>query len=336
VDERGTATISQRTAELGIFPIRLPTPYRIGEVNAYLIADDPLTLIDCGPNWVTSLDSLETQIADAGFALADVGLIVLTHQHPDHMGLVEYLSRRTGAQIACFGPLADVAPEWDDYLHENAGFIHDLMMRHGVERDLADALRPAEDFISKMAPSNFVADRRLADADVLQLRDRSLRIYHLPGHSESDIVLHDERAEVIFAGDHLLKSISSNALVALPLEGCDGQRPRPLSVYRRSLRVTGTLPAHIVFGGHGGTVSGHAALIDQRIAAQTERAERFYETLGAGPMTAFEVGTSKWGRTAVTETYLVLSEVLGSLDLLIDAGRVVEEGDGPVARFRRT
>jgi hypothetical protein len=52
-------------------------------------------------------------------------------------------------------------------------------------------------------------------------------------------------------------------------------------------------------------------------------------------MTAFEVGTSKWGRTAVTETYLVLSEVLGSLDLLIDAGRVVEERDGPVARFRR-
>jgi glyoxylase-like metal-dependent hydrolase (beta-lactamase superfamily II) len=216
VDERCTATISQRTAGLGIFPIRLPTPYRIGEVNAYLIADDPLTLIDCGPNWVTSLDSLETQIADAGFALADVGLIVLTHQHPDHMGLVEYLSRRTGAQIACFGPLADVAPEWDDYLYENAGFIHDLMMRHGVERDLADALRPAEDFISKMAPSNFVADRRLADADVLELRDRSLRIYHLPGHSESDIVLHDEQAEVMFAGDHLLKSISSNALMALP------------------------------------------------------------------------------------------------------------------------
>ena len=95
----------------GIHRIALPTPFLVGRVNCYLIEDEPLTLIDTGPNSGKSLDELERALAAHGHRIEDLELIVLTHQHMDHLGLLEILARRSGAEVAALHLLGPVPGE---------------------------------------------------------------------------------------------------------------------------------------------------------------------------------------------------------------------------------
>ncbi len=71
----------------GIHRIPLPTPFQIGDVNAWLLLGDPLTLVDAGPLMEETEARLEAGLAALGVAVEDLELIVLTHQHDDHVGL---------------------------------------------------------------------------------------------------------------------------------------------------------------------------------------------------------------------------------------------------------
>ena len=84
----------------------IPTPFLVGRVNCYLIEDDPLTLVDTGPNSGTSLDALEHALAEHGRRVEDLELIVLTHQHIDHIGLAGILVERSGAEVCALDVLA--------------------------------------------------------------------------------------------------------------------------------------------------------------------------------------------------------------------------------------
>src|SRR5437899_10446216 len=74
-----------------IVPISLPTPFYIGTVNVYLVAEDPITIIDTGPKTSEAIQALRTGLKDAGFGVADIRRIVLTHAHEDHCGLARAL-----------------------------------------------------------------------------------------------------------------------------------------------------------------------------------------------------------------------------------------------------
>src|ERR1041384_300833 len=74
-----------------IIPISLPTPFYIGPVNVYLIAEDPLTIIDTGPKTKEAIEALRAGLRKAGFLVSDLRRIVLTHAHEDHCGLARSL-----------------------------------------------------------------------------------------------------------------------------------------------------------------------------------------------------------------------------------------------------
>src|SRR6266545_1863840 len=76
----------QRAADAGIHRLQIPTPFAVGRVNCYLIEDRPLTLVDTGPNSGKSLDELDRQLSALGRSLEEIELVVLTHQHIDHLG----------------------------------------------------------------------------------------------------------------------------------------------------------------------------------------------------------------------------------------------------------
>ena len=86
-----------QAAEQGVRRLAIPTPFQVGRVNAYLIEDEPLTLIDSGPNSAKALDELELALATLGHRIEDIELLVITHQHIDHFGLASILARRSGA-----------------------------------------------------------------------------------------------------------------------------------------------------------------------------------------------------------------------------------------------
>src|SRR5882757_3114785 len=70
-----------------IIPISLPTPFYIGPVNVYLIAEDPITLIDTGPKTKEANEALHEGLRKARIRISDIRRIVLTHAHEDHCGL---------------------------------------------------------------------------------------------------------------------------------------------------------------------------------------------------------------------------------------------------------
>src|SRR5204863_3147147 len=98
--------LPQLAADAGIRCLPIPTPFAVGRVNCYLIEDQPLTLVDTGPNSGKALDELTARLAERGHSLADLELIVVTHQHIDHLGLVEILVEHSGAEVAALGAAA--------------------------------------------------------------------------------------------------------------------------------------------------------------------------------------------------------------------------------------
>ena len=120
----------------GVHRIAVPAPFSVGRINCYLLTGEPLTLIDTGPNSGTSLDYLERSLAEVGFRIEDLELVVLTHQHMDHEGLLEIVARRSGAEVAAFAPLAAWLADFRANTKADDGFAQDTMRQHGVPDDV--------------------------------------------------------------------------------------------------------------------------------------------------------------------------------------------------------
>ena len=327
----------ERAAEAGIHRLAIPTPFLVGRVNCYLIEDQPLTLLDTGPNSGKSLDELEQALAGHGYSVEDLGLIVISHQHMDHLGLLEILARRSGAEVAALYLLAPYLEDFPENAAADDTFAQRVMRRHGVPADLSTVLGAVGAAFRAFGSRGHVS-RQLRDGDRLQLRDRELLVMHRPGHSPSDTIFWDEERGILFAADHLLAHISSNALVSRPLR--DGAahdenlpEPRPLLTYIRSMEATRELPAELILPGHGEPITDHATLIDERLRMHARRANKLHRLLAAGPMTAYELALELWGNVAVTQAYLTISEVLGHLDLLVHDGLARETVQDGVVRF---
>ena len=321
-------------ARAGIHRLAVPTPFLVGRVNCYLIEDEPLTLIDTGPNSGKSLDELERALAEHGRRIEELELIVLTHQHMDHLGLLEVLSRRSGAEVAALHSLGPYLARFAASAAADDEFSQAIMRKHGVPDDLATALGMVGMAFRAFGSSGRVT-RPLRDGDTLAFGERQLRVLHRPGHSPSDTVFWDERRRILVAGDHLLAHISSNPLISRPLSADGGAaRPHALISYIDSLRATRELPAELVLTGHGDPILDHVSLIDERLRMHQRRARKILRMLSVGPLTAYEIALAMWGNVAVTQAYLTLSEVLGHLDLLVRDGRVREHELGEPVRFQ--
>ncbi|CAA9500292.1 MAG: hypothetical protein AVDCRST_MAG45-1267 [uncultured Solirubrobacterales bacterium] len=314
----------------GIHRLAIPTPFTVGRVNVYLLEDEPLTLIDTGPNSGTSLDALERGLAARGHAIADLELVILTHEHYDHLGLVEVIRRRSGAEVAASEVARPFVERDGDEADADDAFAVELMRRHGVPADTASALRSASRAFRGWG-SHTTVDRALGDGETIELRDRTLEVAFRPGHSPSDTVFHDPRRRLALGGDHLLRDISSNPLASRAPRG--GQRTQALVVYLESLRRTREMDLDVVLPGHGDPVLDHRGLIDARLALHARRAEKLHGLISERSRSAHELARALWGDVALTQAYLTLSEVLGHTDLLVNAGRVVEEDSEGVVRF---
>jgi glyoxylase-like metal-dependent hydrolase (beta-lactamase superfamily II) len=205
-----------RAAERGIHCLAIPTPFAVGRVNCYLVQDDPLTLLDTGPNSATSLTALQDALEAHGHRVEDLGRIVVTHQHIDHIGLVEILATRSGAEVCALDRLAPWLADYKREMEENDSFSAAIMLRNGIPQDVVYALRAVSASFRAWGAAAHVT-RPLAEGALLEFASRSWRVLHRPGHSPSDTVFWDEASGELFGGDHLIKRISSNPLLSKPL-----------------------------------------------------------------------------------------------------------------------
>jgi glyoxylase-like metal-dependent hydrolase (beta-lactamase superfamily II) len=313
-----------------IHRLAIPTPFRVGPVNCHLIDDDPLTLVDVGPNWGVALVALADAVREAGRRLEDLERIVITHQHADHLGLVGIVADRSGAEVCALDAFAPVVEDFGSYADRNDALAQAVMRRHGVRDDVVTVLAAVTRAHRAWGGSAPVT-QPLRDGGELAFANRRFEVHHRPGHSPSDTILFDPASGELVAGDHLIKNISSNPVISAPLDG--GEPGHALLTYMASLRATREMAVETVLPGHGDAFGDHAALIDDRFAMHERRAHKILALLAEQPRTAHELAQAIWGGVALTQTFLTLSEVLGHIDLLVERREVAGVEDEGVVRW---
>jgi glyoxylase-like metal-dependent hydrolase (beta-lactamase superfamily II) len=286
--------------------------------------------------------ALEAGLRERGHALADVELILLTHQHHDHVGLAAEVRRASGARIAAIGPLADFLGDLDHNLEMDDRYAVATMLHNGVEAEVAESLHELSRAFRRFSRPAHV-ERRLADGDRIVAGGRTLTVLERSGHSPTDTVFHDESDALLVGGDHLLDQISSNPLAQWPVGTRDPElaarapdRRRPLLDYLASMRRTAELEVSVVLPGHGEPFGDHRRLIERRERMHRRRARKILRSIER-PTTAAALASRLWRHVPVTQAYLALSEALAHLDLLEAEGRVAQrDDDGGVAVYERT
>lgn len=308
-----------------IIPIIVPTPFYVGPVNCYLIAEDPVTLIDTGPKTKEAIETLREGLRRAGFRVADIRRIVLTHAHEDHCGLAKSLrDEAKNAEVLVHGwetghRVGRLEYEEHRQLLVRAGVPDEEIkymqrMYEGV-RALADALEDDE-------------HSELKDEMELEFATGSLRVVHTPGHTPGSCSFLREADRTVIAGDCVLKRITPNPILS-PDPVDPSRRFRSLEEYLVSLARIRSLSPTLVYGGHGDVVTDYEELFNRYLRAMRERQQEVLRLVPQAGATAWDIARELFPGTDDVHRFLAVSEAVAHLDLAQSEGKLaVEFGDG--------
>ncbi|MDP9343207.1 MAG: MBL fold metallo-hydrolase [Actinomycetota bacterium] len=306
----------------------VPTPYRVGPANVYVLDDGPLTLFDCGPNTPAAMNALRLGMAGLGLALEQVARVVISHGHPDHYGLAPAIQEASGAQV--FVGEHDL-PKINERrtifetgaLLMEAGIPMEVLVDMGErDRKMGDLHPPIEHAIP------------LSGGERFQFDDFVLEAMHLPGHTSGHICLLEPERRILFAGDTLLLHISPNPLLE-PRPDDPTVRRKSLVEYLHTLDVLESLELTEVWPGHGEPILDPPATIRQIKEHHQERKERLAERLDGDGKSPFQLAREMWQNLEGFDNFLAVSEVVAHLDLLEMEGRAEQVAKDGVAFYRR-
>lgn len=301
--------------------IILPTPYAVGDVNAFLLKGDALTLFDAGPKTQEAYEALQWGIRSAGYDMKDVEQVVLTHHHPDHAGWVDAFPE---AEILGHQYVDHWMRQEPDFLQYRNDFYVGELAKQGVPQGYIDRVVEVRGEIELFGTRPLTGF--LAEGDEVPGHP-GLLVYETPGHAQSHLIFLEDATRECIGGDLLLERVSSNPLVEPPVS-LDGERPRSLLQYNASLKKLRDLHVSKLYTGHGGEIVDAGSLVEERLAKQQARAMKVRDML-TEPKTVFEVTKELFAKIYQAQLGLTLSETLGQLDYLVEEGlAVVKEENG--------
>ncbi|UCZ54058.1 MBL fold metallo-hydrolase [Bacillus shivajii] len=308
--------MNQLTKE--IYQITIPTPFLVGPVNTYLIKGDVLTLVDTGPKTEEAFHAMKDQLKEINIEIEDIEVVILTHHHPDHIGLLEKFLPK--AKVYGHKNLVPWLTRDANFLARTHQFFQSFYKKHGVPKQLIQDIEKANEYYRSFSAKGDV-DHVLNEGEPIPGLSGWTTI-ETPGHAQSHISLLREEDGTLIAGDHLISHISSNAIIEAPYE--DGSdRPKTLLQYRDALKKC--IDVKVCYSGHGKIINEPRELIESRLIEQEKKAVYFKEMLGYDAMTSFELCKKVYHRLYEKQPGLTLSETLGHLDLLEVNGEVTTE-----------
>ncbi len=310
-----------------IIQLSIPTPFYVGDVNVYLIREDPLTLIDVGPKTPEAAIALRRELGKHGVNFSDVRRIVLTHAHEDHCGLAKQVrDEAKNAEIFIH--------DWETG-HLFGRLAHDehrnLMLRSGVPPSVFEEMRGLYDEISLLTDS-------LADGEVVSLKDNmelefdsgTLRVLHTPGHTPGSCSFVREANRTLICGDCVLKRITPNPIVS-PDPLSPDKRFKSLAEYLVSLARLRSYSPTPAYGGHGEAITDFDELFHRYIRAIDDRQKKVISMVSGSGVTAFEIAKQLFRNSFDHDVhrFLAISESIAHLDYAESEGKIgVEMTDG--------
>ncbi len=323
--------------------LRMALPFALDHINLWLLRDrdgerEGWTIVDCG---ITNDATREAW--DRIFATELQGLpvlrVIVTHMHPDHIGLAHWLTERWSTpEHEC--RLWISATDWNAARmasQATTGFGGEAAARHFARHGLTDPdalakVRARSNYYASMVPQVPGRFRRLMDGMVLHVGDRDWRCIAGYGHAPEHIALHCADAGVLISGDMVLPRISTNVSVIDVEPEAD-----PLPLYLRSIAAMRALPADtLVLPSHGKPFRGLHRRIDQLHAHHDERFADVLRACAERACSAADLLPVLFRRPLdLHQTTFAMGEAIAHLHALCSDGRLRPQPmqDG-VQRFR--
>jgi glyoxylase-like metal-dependent hydrolase (beta-lactamase superfamily II) len=315
----------------GVHLIPAPLPFKSPAwVNTYAIeADGGILLLDCGTDWEPGREAIRHGFRRLGLDEKGVHTLVVTHLHPDHVGMSARLVRELGCRFVMHERASQLVSRYND----TPGYVERLLRighSHGVPDRLLDSV--TEDLATRPAymPMIDPPDHTVVDGDTIDLGEgRHLEVIHTPGHEQAHICLRDSRTRVLFSGDHVLPRISP---VVMWDEGLDD----PLGMYLASLEKLLGLELRITYPAHGTLIDRGDERARQILLHHDRRLLDMAELVRSRDSTAWEVMVRSF-RPNLTpiEARLAFLETVSHLEHLTISGRLSTEQRDGVVVYRR-
>jgi glyoxylase-like metal-dependent hydrolase (beta-lactamase superfamily II) len=314
----------------GVYRIPLPLPLDgLQAINVYAITDPGgVDLIDAGFAIVAARERLTEALRQLGYGLGDVRNFIVTHVHIDHYSLAVELRREFRTLISLGEDERANLVATREMLNGTGGhkvFGAENLRRLGAEEligSLSEMERQGPMFMDWEDP-----DRWVADGTDLDLRTRTLRAVHTPGHTRGHLIYHDAASGIMFAGDHVLPHIT-------PSIGFEPAGNRmALRDYLGSLARTLTLPDARLLPAHGPVTGSTHERVNELLAHHDLRLAEIHQAVMAGHATPFEVAKAiKWTRRQrlfseldLFSQIMSVNETAAHLEVLLAQGQVTRE-----------
>ncbi|MEK4228564.1 MBL fold metallo-hydrolase [Solibacillus sp. FSL H8-0538] len=292
-----------------VYPIIYDVNYgQMKSINCYLLDDgDKLTLIDAGLQHEKYIEFFDAKLAEYGFTFESIDQILLTHHHEDHTGQVNRIIEHKAMPVFAHHLAIERVHFEQVYLHKKQDFFIRLYEEYGCSNFASERFK-------KMANTLLQRDKLKLTTDVQPLYADDLicgmKVIEVPGHSPDSIVFYDEETKWLFAGDLVLKSGSTNALIDFDEKL---QLLPTVAQYEESLKRCRKLATSVVFAGHQAPFSNHAEIIEKNLARIARKYERIVRVVENGHHQAMDIAHALYGERLEKEFSLIMSEVIGYL-----------------------
>lgn len=308
----------------GVYWLRMPLPFALDHINLWVIAEsDGCTLVDSGLATAETKALWEDIFASAAFP-GPVNRVIVTHFHPDHVGLAGWLCQRWNC------PLWMTSGEWTtgrmlsldrtpEFVERQVAFYR---RADGTDEFLAAVAARGNAYAGRVEPIP-PAFRRLREGDHLEIGGREWRIIIGRGHAPEHATLYCDELGLLISGDQVLPRISPNVAV-WPTE----PNAEPLSDFLASLERFKTLPADtFVLPSHDQPFHALHTRVDQLAHHHEVRLDRLHDAVNE-PKTVMEAARALFRRALDHhQTGFALGETLAHLHLLRARGLVVRDED---------
>jgi glyoxylase-like metal-dependent hydrolase (beta-lactamase superfamily II) len=300
-------------------------------VNVYVLETDAgLTCIDAGWAIEASRDLLGKSLKTLGYQVSDITRFLVTHAHRDHYTQAITVRKEFGRATVDLG--IGEKPTLDLF---NSGTLETDptvdRLRVAGAFDVAEHWRSMFEGRDPDLDMWALPDAWLDGEHHIEVGERTLRAVPTPGHTAGHFVFADEAAGVLFAGDHVLPTITPS--VGFELVYVDN----PLGDFLGSLETVRAMPDLRLLPAHGPVADSSHARVAELLAHHDHRLELCRAAVAAGAATAYDVATRlTWTRHErhfdeldVFNAALASMETMAHLDLLVRRdvlGREVEEG----------